>query len=125
MNAPRTVTLETVDHGMVTVPEPLWCRGHEGEPPCYRSDITHNTTTVRTSAMTDRHGRVPLLQAYISHAPYLQQATEPYPVISVVLNCTEDFVAEDIPQLIEGLRSVERILAYMSLEAKRLREVQP
>ncbi|MGW4139352.1 DUF6907 domain-containing protein [Streptomyces mirabilis] len=121
----RTVTLQTIDHGPITVPEPGWCRGHEGEPPCYRSDITHNTTMVRTAATTDRHGRVQLLQAYISHAPYLEQSAEPYPVVSVVLDCERDFVAEDIPQLIEGLRSVERILAYMSLEAKRLREVQP
>lgn len=121
----RTVTLQTIDHGMVTVPEPGWCRGHEGELPCYRLDITHNATMVRAAATTDRHGHVQLLQAYISHAPYLEQATEPYPIISVVLDCKKDFVAEDIPQLIEGLRSVERVLEFVAAEAIRLREVGP
>lgn len=117
----RLVTLDTIDHGPVTVPEPLWCRGHEGEPPCYRADITHNTTVVRAATMTDRHGRVPLLQAYISHAPF---ADEPHPVVSVVLDCERDFVAEDIPQLVEGLRSVQRLLSWLSVEAKRIREVE-
>ncbi|MEV8036750.1 hypothetical protein [Streptomyces sp. NPDC086182] len=121
----RTITLDTIDRGPVVVPEPGWCRGHEGELPEYFADITHNTRIVRAAATTDRHGTVPLLQVHISHAPYRERFPEPHPVISVVLDCKQDFVAEDIAELIEGLRSVERILAYTSVEAKRLREVQP
>ncbi|MFF1743254.1 DUF6907 domain-containing protein [Streptomyces mirabilis] len=117
----RTVTLQTIDHGPVTVPEPGWCQGHEGEAPVYRSDITHNSVTVKAAAQTDRHGRVPLLQAHISHAPYLELHSEPYPVVSVQLDCVEDFVAEDIPQLLEGLTSIERVLTFVAAEAIRLR----
>ncbi|MFJ1604156.1 DUF6907 domain-containing protein [Streptomyces sp. NPDC088253] len=117
----RTVTLETLDRGLITVPEPGWCRGHEGEPPVYRSDITHNSVTVKAAAHTDRHGRVPLLQAHISHAPYLELHSEPYPVVSVQLDCVEDFIAEDIPQLLEGLTSIERVLRFVAAEAFRLR----
>lgn len=120
MNA-RTVTLQTIDRGLVTIPEPGWCRGHEGEPPVYRSDITHNSVTVKAAAQTDRHGRVPLLQANISHAPYLELHSEPYPVVSVQLDCVEDFIAEDIPQLLEGLRSAEKVLKSVAAEAIRLR----
>jgi hypothetical protein len=125
VSAPRTVTLETLDRGSVTVPEPGWCRGHEGELPQRYADLTHNARTVRAAATTYGQGVVPLLEAYLSHAPYRELVPEPHPVISVVLGCTGDFTVEDIPELIEGLRSVERILAYMSVEAKRLREVQP
>ena len=121
----RTVTLQTVDRGTVTVPEPGWCRGHEGELPQFFADITHTARTVRAAATIDGRGRVPLLEAYLSHAPYREQVPEPHPVISVVLGCTGDFTVEDIPELLEGLRSTVRILAYMSVEAKRLREVQP
>ncbi|MEU1556929.1 hypothetical protein ABZ517_30110 [Streptomyces scabiei] len=41
MNEPRTVTLATVDHGDVTVPEPAWCAGHDDHVPVHRSDLTH------------------------------------------------------------------------------------
>ncbi|WP_371670010.1 hypothetical protein OG985_21645 [Streptomyces sp. NBC_00289] len=41
MNAPRTVTLPTHDHGDVTLPEPTWCAGHPNPRPQYRTDLTH------------------------------------------------------------------------------------
>ncbi|KUN03972.1 hypothetical protein AQI95_21270 [Streptomyces yokosukanensis] len=40
MNEPRTVTVPTLDHGDVTVPEPDWCTGH-GPFPEHRADLTH------------------------------------------------------------------------------------
>ncbi|WP_329339159.1 hypothetical protein OG252_26365 [Streptomyces sp. NBC_01352] len=123
--APRygdgTVTLETFDHGEVTVPEPAWCIGHSWQPNPHRADITHNSTRVKAAATTDGAGRVHLLKAYISHAPHLEIRPEPHPVVSVQLECIEDFAAEDIPQLIEGLKSAERVLANIAAEAIRLR----
>ncbi|MBT2673972.1 hypothetical protein J7E95_24755 [Streptomyces sp. ISL-14] len=38
---PRTVTLPTLDHGDVTLPEPSWCAGHPDPRPQYRTDLTH------------------------------------------------------------------------------------
>lgn len=123
--APRygdgTVTLHTFDQGDVTVSEPAWCIGHSWQPNPYRADITHNSTRVKASAMTDGAGRVHLLHANISHSPHLEIQPEPHPVVSVQLECTEDFAAEDIPQLVEGLKSAERVLENIAAEAIRLR----
>jgi hypothetical protein len=116
-----TVTLETFDHGDVTVPEPAWCIGHSWQPNPHRADITHNSTRVKAAAMTDGAGRVHLLHAQISHAPHLEIRPEPHPIVSVQLECTEDFAAEDIPQLIEGLKSAGRVLENVAAEAIRLR----
>lgn len=42
MSEPRTVTLATVDHGDVVLPEPSWCVGHaDHQPDSYRADLTH------------------------------------------------------------------------------------
>lgn len=123
--APRygdgTVTIDTVDRGDVTVPEPAWCIGHAWQPNPHRSDITHNSPRVKAAATTDGAGRVHLLKAYISHAPYLELQPEPHPIVSVDLGCTDDFAAEDIPQLAEGLRSAAQVLENVAAEAIRLR----
>ncbi|QIY72031.1 hypothetical protein HEP84_25670 [Streptomyces sp. RLB1-33] len=111
MNA-RTVTLETLDRGLITVPEPGWCKGHEGEPPQRYTDLTHNSVTVRAAGM---------LEAHLSQAPYLGVEPEPHPIVAVQLDCVEDFTAEDIPQLVEELRSVEKVLSFVAAEAIRLR----
>jgi hypothetical protein len=37
---PRIVTVHTLDHGDVTVPEPAWCTGHDPFPE-QRADLTH------------------------------------------------------------------------------------
>lgn len=38
----RTVTLQTLDHGPVTVREPSWCRGHQDhDPETARVDLMH------------------------------------------------------------------------------------
>ncbi|MGW7343996.1 DUF6907 domain-containing protein [Streptomyces sp. NPDC054854] len=41
MTGPRTVTVPTLDHGPVTMPEPAWCAGHTGQGPEYRADLHH------------------------------------------------------------------------------------
>lgn len=39
---PHTITLPTVDHGDVTLPEPSWCVGHaDHDPENARADILH------------------------------------------------------------------------------------
>ncbi|MFF0104518.1 DUF6907 domain-containing protein [Streptomyces hirsutus] len=54
---PRTVTLPTIDHGDVTIPEPSWCIGHADYRPEYRADILHRgpdvTLTFRGHHITD------------------------------------------------------------------------
>jgi len=57
MSAPRTVTLPTIDHGDVTLPEPSWCIGHADDRPDHRADILHRgpdvTLTFRGHHITD------------------------------------------------------------------------
>ncbi|MDX2639933.1 DUF6907 domain-containing protein [Streptomyces stelliscabiei] len=37
----HTVTLETLDRGNVTIPEPVWCAGHDAHVPVHYVDLTH------------------------------------------------------------------------------------
>lgn len=47
MNEPRTITLPTLDHGEVTLPEPAWCAGHaDHRPDTHRADIIHKTPDI-------------------------------------------------------------------------------
>lgn len=41
MTAARTVTVQTLDHGPVTLPEPSWCAGHTDQKHGFRVDLTH------------------------------------------------------------------------------------
>ncbi|MFE2017575.1 DUF6907 domain-containing protein [Streptomyces sp. NPDC059499] len=41
MSAPRTVTVPTLDQGNITITEPAWCAGHDGDQPQFRSDTGH------------------------------------------------------------------------------------
>ncbi|MEY9489044.1 hypothetical protein RKD26_004838 [Streptomyces calvus] len=68
MNA-RTVTVFTVDHGEVTLPEPFWCRGeHPAEG--YREDIEHQGEDVSLMVETPCHGVVQLLTAALFQRPF-------------------------------------------------------
>lgn len=88
-----TVTLQTLDHGEITVAEPVWCVGHDGETVGHRADITHNGTW--TAAELDVDGdTVEFLPVRISHAPLAELAPEPLPVADV-----DGFPALDAEQL--------------------------
>lgn len=115
MNAPRTVTLETVDRGTVTIPEPGWCRGHEGASPEWFTDLAHHSVAARAAGM---------LRVHLSQGPYLAGDPEPHPIVSIALDFHRDVRAEDVPELFESLRSVQRVLAFAAAEAIRLREVE-
>lgn len=41
MTANRTVTVPTLDHGDIVIPEPAWCAGHTGKRPELRCDTGH------------------------------------------------------------------------------------
>ncbi|MFF4347551.1 DUF6907 domain-containing protein [Streptomyces sp. NPDC001530] len=120
MTAPRTVTIGTVDHGTVVLPEPAWCCGHGWQPEPHLADVTHYSAPVKASAMTEQHGLVQLLLARISHAPYGEQP-ELYPVVSVELNGSHDYTADDASKVAQGLRVAAMRLDMVTAEAQRLR----
>jgi hypothetical protein len=65
----RTITLPTLDHGDLTVPEPAWCTGHADHVPCHLVDLTH--TGPEHAFAFEGHT---LLVAMLSQDPY---ATDP------------------------------------------------
>lgn len=107
VQAPRygdgTVTLQTLDHGEITIPEPRWCQGHDGEQIVQRVDVTHVGPAVAAE-----FAGVEFLPARISWAPFSELQPEPYPVVDV-----EEFPAMDPAQLRE-------LAAEVGLHAGRL-----
>lgn len=73
-----TVTLDTLDHGRITIDEPVWCTGHDGEQIVQRVDVTHVGVTV-----TGEYAGVEFLPARISWAPFAQLQPEPLPLADV------------------------------------------
>ncbi|MEV7683447.1 hypothetical protein AB0O64_33635 [Streptomyces sp. NPDC088341] len=71
MTGIRTVTLQTLDHGQITIPCPDWCVGHNG-PPQFRVDTLHNGPDRLLS-----YGDEPLLFASLSLAPFGGGSHEP------------------------------------------------
>ncbi|AWT42828.1 MULTISPECIES: DUF6907 domain-containing protein [Streptomyces] len=100
---PGTVTLQTLDCGQITIPEPSWCLGHGGELVGYRADVTHSGRPVAAEA-----GSVEFLVARMSWAPLAERQPEPLPVVDV-----EGFPSMDSAQLRE-------LAAEAALHAGRL-----
>ncbi|GAA4676683.1 hypothetical protein GCM10023347_33740 [Streptomyces chumphonensis] len=98
MNAPRTVTVHTRDHGPVTIPEPAWCLGdHAPQDGGHRADIAHDGE--ETAAMF--HGRT-LLGARLTAYPFSDLGADPLPLASVEL---DEFVRLT-PEELDGLAAV-------------------
>lgn len=69
MSDPRTVTVDTGDHGPVTLAEPFWCLGvHPAEG--YRDDIEHAGEPIRLTIETSCHGPVQLLGFSLMQRPF-------------------------------------------------------
>ncbi|MFF4360845.1 DUF6907 domain-containing protein [Streptomyces sp. NPDC001604] len=66
-----TVTLDTLDAGRITVDEPVWCTGHDGEQIVDRVDVTHVGVTV-----TGEYAGVEFLPARIAWAPFAVRQSE-------------------------------------------------
>ncbi|WP_327429478.1 DUF6907 domain-containing protein [Streptomyces sp. NBC_01236] len=69
MSDPRTVTVDTSDHGQIEIPEPSWCLGvHPAEG--YREDIEHASEPTRLTIETPCHGPVKLLGFSLMQRPF-------------------------------------------------------
>lgn len=75
MSAPRTVTVQTVDHGPVVLAEPSWC-GIEHRNGVHRADIHHQGTEHSASVDVPGHGRVSFLTAFLSQYPCAERASQ-------------------------------------------------
>lgn len=119
MSASRTVTLDTIDHGQVTFDCPAWCIGHGWQVGAGigRNDIAHNSVRVKAGVETDGHGWLPMLNVYISWAPF----RELVPIVAVDLQVQADFEAEEIASVIRGMETAVARLGAVAAEAIRLR----
>lgn len=82
MSAGRTVTVHTLDHGDVTIPEPVWCLGAHADGE-HQADIWHEGEQVPLLVSTPCHGMVPLLTATVVQKPF---ATDVDPHLAVVID---------------------------------------
>ncbi|MCZ4099863.1 DUF6907 domain-containing protein [Streptomyces sp. H39-C1] len=68
-HGPSKVTVPTLDHGPITLPEPSWCTGHAAAPAGYRVDICHTGTETGLTAESDR-GPVAILGSCLTQYPF-------------------------------------------------------
>ncbi|WP_405595157.1 DUF6907 domain-containing protein [Streptomyces sp. NBC_01092] len=117
-----TVTLQTLDHGDVTVPEPDWCAGHDGEQVGTMAEISHDGPHMTATVDSEDLGAVPLMRANLTHAPYLELRPEPHPVAYVEGLEAASFDADGLRALVaEGRAYLDRLEA-MAAELDELAE---
>ncbi|MGW6979966.1 DUF6907 domain-containing protein [Streptomyces sp. NPDC054932] len=106
MTGARTVTVQTLDHGPITIPEPDWCLGHGG-PPDVLVDVHHTGPE-----HVVRYGGGIALRAELVAFPY---GETPVPVsVHVELHIPD--VTLDPP----GLEGLAEVLVEQAAELRRL-----
>lgn len=107
MTGARTVTVPTLDHGPVTLPEPAWCTGHDDRPVEALVDVHHSG-----HEHVVHYGGGIELRAELVAYPY---GSRPVPVSLHVEVDTSD-VTLDPP----GLEAFATILDEQAAELRRL-----
>lgn len=116
-----TVTLQTSDHGEVTVDEPVWCIGHGDDTVGRLADVTHNGPPITATAITASHGEIEVMHGCITHAPHAVQQPEPHPVLYVALDLDASVDPEDGRHLTRAIRVASARLDRAIAELARLR----
>ena len=101
----RTVILQTLDHGEITVPEPAWCIGHDDDLVGHLADITHNGPVITADVLTARYGRTPFLEARLTQAPHGVKQPEPRPLLALRVDVDATVATEDGRHLTRALRA--------------------
>jgi hypothetical protein len=113
---PRTVTLPTLDHGEVTLPEPSWCAGHETHPQ-YRVDIIH-VGPDEPLALPTRRGPVTHLTTALEVRPYACDPFLQQPFVGVEIG--GDWYPTGLP----GLEAMaDRLEAHAEVLRERARQL--
>lgn len=108
-----TVTLQTLDQGEVTIPEPAWCEGHDGQLVGPLAEVSHDGRDFVATVDTASLGEVALLRANITHAPYLVRQPEPHPVAYV----------EALEAVSVDAGELRMVAARLAVTAGRLRDL--
>lgn len=118
-----TVTLQTLDQGEVTVPEPVWCRGHDEEIVGFLGDITHNGAAVTADVVTTRDGRTCIMAAQITQAPHGRHR-ETLPLMSIRVDVDTLATTEDARNISQALRVAALRLDRATADLAHLRGEQ-
>ncbi|MBE8471056.1 DUF6907 domain-containing protein [Streptomyces justiciae] len=110
MSEPRTVTLTTIDHGTVTLPEPDWCAGHPDTRASYKVDISHDGPE-HTIAPGGRE----MFKALLTQAPYSSQDRAIGLYIEVA-NLTGTCTPDEVEELADDLIAAAVRLRELGLE---------
>lgn len=96
----RTVTVDTSDHGPVTLVEPFWCRGeHPAEG--YRADISHEGDEYPLVVETPCHGEVRIALASLVQRPF--SPYEPRVLAAVEFDELHEYDSASLAGLADGL----------------------
>ncbi|MFD8453906.1 DUF6907 domain-containing protein [Streptomyces coelicoflavus] len=119
MTEPRTVVLETIDHGQVEVECPDWCIGHGWQVGAGigRNDIVHKSVTVKAASDTYSYGYVSLLRVWMAWAPFVELV----PRVSVEVDVQGDYEAEEIGHLAGALRTAANRMEAVAEHAIQIR----
>jgi uncharacterized protein DUF6907 len=120
VSAPRTVTVQTSDHGPVTIPEPAWCTGQYHQQGGYRGDISHTSDDIEFNVET-RDGAVTLMRAVFEQRPYTEREPGRGVFVAVELDGEWypsdpqhlDWIANGLVEHAHRLRELGRQLAVM------------
>ncbi|MFF6939961.1 DUF6907 domain-containing protein [Streptomyces lavendulae] len=74
MSAPRTVTVQTLDHGLVLLDEPSWCIAVHPDGN-HRSGIRHDGAEYAATVDVPGHGRVDFLKANLCQFPFAEHGS--------------------------------------------------
>lgn len=125
MTAPRTVTVQTDDHGPVAIPEPAWCTGagHD-QPHSKRSDICHLGPEISVPVRSARGPR-DVLTLQLTLWPYSLVSNAVHVAVHLVDSDPEydsaglDALAEDLVQAAGHVRAMARRLAVEERRGER------
>ncbi|GAA3255891.1 DUF6907 domain-containing protein [Streptomyces lavendulae] len=125
MSAPRTVTVQTLDHGDVTLAEPSWC---VVEHPAgnHRSGIHHEGAECAATVDLPGHGRIEFLKASLSQFPFAEYGSRDVTVaVEVEGECYEfdsarlgDLAAAITSHALSGLLPLRARLQSLEGEAR-------
>ncbi|GAA1557237.1 DUF6907 domain-containing protein [Streptomyces globosus] len=104
MSTPYTVTVQTVDHGPVVLPEPSWCI-KEHRDGIHRADIHHQGQEAAATVVLPGHGRVEFLTAFLSQYPFAEHASRGVNVAVEIEGEHLEFSSAELGELASAITS--------------------
>ncbi|MFD3657011.1 DUF6907 domain-containing protein [Streptomyces sp. NPDC058620] len=118
MTAPRTVTVETADHGHVTIPEPAWCIApHDFEG--YREDIEHHSAKTPLIVPTPCHGLISALPVFFVWRPFSE--TDSQMNVGIELDEWHEFSPTDLDKVAAALVEHARTIRVYARQLSTMR----